>query len=128
MQLIKPLLGVFAVLGTWPNWERYFDLSRKGLKSSFFVLTLSLVPIWMIIYGVQSERARTLDEALILPDQAVDDYAQLDRLWVRAFGGLCLWFNSAGAVALYAVQRRFICDLSGIARGRYSARAKGSWI
>ena len=65
MQLIKPLIGIFAVLGTWPQWERYFDLSRKGLKISYAVLVLSFAPIWLIIYGVQFERARIFEQDVI---------------------------------------------------------------
>jgi len=52
MRMTKPLLGIFAVLGTWPNWESYFDLSRRGLKVSFGILTASLAPLWMIVYIV----------------------------------------------------------------------------
>jgi len=47
MQMIKPLLGVFAVLGTWPKWENYFDLSRRGQKVSFVALALSAVVIFI---------------------------------------------------------------------------------
>ena len=57
MQVTKPILGIFAVLGTWPNWENYFDLSRKGQKLSFALLALSLAPLWLVVYGIQSTRA-----------------------------------------------------------------------
>ena len=67
MQLTKPLLGIFAVLGTWPNWEAYFDLSRKGQKTSFIALALSLAPLWMVVYGMQTERARIADTEVSLP-------------------------------------------------------------
>jgi len=86
MQLIKPLLGIFAVIGSWPNWESYFDLSRKGLKSSFMILALSLVPIWLVIYGVQAERARAFDQDIILP--AVLPFVLIVGLWLFSFPAL----------------------------------------
>ena len=86
MQLIKPLLGIFAVLGTWPNWERYFDLSRTGLKKSFVVLALSLAPLWLVVYGIQSERARALEQDIILPE--ILPYILIVGLWLFSFSVL----------------------------------------
>ena len=83
MNPIPPILGLFAVLGTWPNWERYFDLSRKGLKASFVVLTLSLAPLWMVVRGVQTERARLLDQDLILPNAVA--YILIVSIWLFSF-------------------------------------------
>lgn len=67
MNPLKSLLGVMAVLGTWPNWEAYFDLSRRGLKVSFGVLAASLLPLWIMAQGVQLERARLLETDLAAP-------------------------------------------------------------
>lgn len=86
MRITKPLLGVFAVLGNWPNWEGYFDLSRKGLKSSFVVLLASLAPLWLIVLGVQSERARLLETELVLP--SVMAFGLIAGLWLLAFPAL----------------------------------------
>ena len=36
MRQFSYLIGVMAAIGRLPNWERYFDLSRRGLKYSFF--------------------------------------------------------------------------------------------
>jgi len=83
MQLIKPLIGIFAVLGTWPQWERYFDLSRKGLKISYAVLVLSFAPIWLIIYGVQFERARIFEQDVILPE--VLSFILIVGVWLFSF-------------------------------------------
>jgi len=67
MNPFKSLLGTFAVLGTWPDWESYFDLSRKGLKLSFVLLAASLLPLWMVAQGIQIERARVLDAEVASP-------------------------------------------------------------
>ena len=91
MQLIKPLLGIFAVLGTWPQWERYFDLSRSGLKRSFVALSLSLAPIWLIIHGIQSERAKGLEQDIILP--SVLSFILIVGVWLFSFPMLAYLFG-----------------------------------
>ncbi|MEP3654218.1 MAG: hypothetical protein ABJO36_04910 [Litorimonas sp.] len=86
MQLTKPLLGIFAVLGTWPNWEAYFDLSRKGQKTSFIALALSLAPLWMVVYGIQTERARITDTEVSLP--GLLPFVLIVGLWLFSFPAL----------------------------------------
>lgn len=86
MRITKPLLGVFAVLGNWPNWEVYFDLSRRGLKASFGGLTASLMPLWLVVLGVQTERARWADSDVILP--GVLPFVLVAGLWLFAFPAL----------------------------------------
>ncbi|MEP1229866.1 MAG: hypothetical protein ABJG88_04260 [Litorimonas sp.] len=49
---MKSFLGLFAVIGNWPNWESYFDLSRKGLKTSFIVLLFALPAYYIIISAI----------------------------------------------------------------------------
>lgn len=83
MNPFKSLLGLFAVLGTWPNWEGYFDLSRKGLKVSFVALTASLLPIWMMAQGVQIERARLLDVEVATPQ--ILPFLMTVGLWLFSF-------------------------------------------
>jgi len=83
MYLLRSCLGVFAVLGTWPNWEQYFDLSRKGLKLSFGVLVLSLAPLWLIAIVVQAERARILETELSTPN--VLAFVLTVGLWLFSF-------------------------------------------
>jgi len=63
MNLGKIFLGLFAVIGNWPNWESYFDLSRKGLKASFIALALALPAYYIFISGVYAEGARVQDIA-----------------------------------------------------------------
>ncbi len=86
MRLIKPLLGIFAVLGTWPNWESYFDLSRKGLKTSLAVLALSLAPLWVVVYGIQSERARMPEIEFTLPGAL--SFVLITGIWLFSFPAL----------------------------------------
>jgi len=80
---MSSILGVFAVLGTWPNWEGYFDLSRKGLKTSFAVLALSLAPLWLVIYGIQSERARAPDIEFTVPGAL--PFILIAGIWLFSF-------------------------------------------
>jgi len=68
MNPLRSCLGVFAVLGRWPNWERYFDLSRSGLKVSLIILALCLVPLWLVAWSFQSERASLLETDFVPPD------------------------------------------------------------
>lgn len=65
--LARYFTGVFAVIGTWPNWERYFDLSRNGLKASFVALALAVPPLYLIAYVAGQERARLLETEFVTP-------------------------------------------------------------
>jgi len=58
MNLMKSFLGLFAVIGNWPNWESYFDLSRKGLKASFILLLLALPAYYIFISAIYEQGAR----------------------------------------------------------------------
>jgi len=86
MNPVSSILGVFAVLGTWPNWERYFDLSRRGQKLSFVILALSLAPLWVVAYGIQVERAQRLGTDLSLPTAL--PFILIVGLWLFTFPGL----------------------------------------
>jgi len=81
--MTKPLLGIFAVLGNWPNWEGYFDLSRRGLKLSCAALMASLIPLWLVVYAVQVERAQFNETALSLP--GIIPYILIVGLWLFSF-------------------------------------------
>lgn len=86
MQLTKPLLGIFAILGTQPDWESYFDLSRKGQKRSFIFLAWSLVPLWMVAYGIQIERAARADSSVTLPPTL--PFVLIVGVWLFSFPAL----------------------------------------
>jgi len=61
MNLVKSFLGLFAVIGNWPNWEGYFDLSRRGLKLSFLVLMLALPAYYIFISAIYERRTDVLN-------------------------------------------------------------------
>jgi len=86
MTPLRSLLGVFAVLGTWPNWESYFNLSRKGQKVSFIILALSLLPLWVVACGIQMERAARTNAELSLP--GLMPFILIVGLWLFTFPGL----------------------------------------
>jgi len=86
MQLTKSILGIFAVLGTWPQWESFFDLSRKGQKISFIVLMLSLAPLWLVVYAIQAERAGVNGTEISLP--GLLPYSLIVGLWLLSFPAL----------------------------------------
>lgn len=83
MNPFKSLLGVFAVLGTWPNWESYFDLSRKGLKVSLIALAASLLPLWIVAHNIQVERARRLETEVVAPQLL--PFLVIVGLWLFSF-------------------------------------------
>ena len=109
MQFIKSILGVFAVLGTWPKWESYFDLSRKGQKISFIVLALSLAPLWLVVYGIQSERARIAGSELSLP--GVLPFILIVGLWLFSFPALAylvgMLFEKMDRVRVWTITRNW---------------------
>ncbi len=114
----NPLLGVFAVLGTWPDWEVYFDLSRKGLKISFLALVVSLVPFWRVVLGVQTERARLADVDVTLP--GVVPFALIASLWLFSFPALAyvagMYFEKMDSVRPWVITRNWtVLALASIA-------------
>lgn len=58
----NPVLGLFAVVGNWPNWEQYFDLSRGGLRTSFFVLLGCLPGIYLIADALSRAREVAVEQ------------------------------------------------------------------
>ena len=109
MQVTKPILGIFAVLGTWPNWENYFDLSRKGQKLSFAVLVLSLAPLWLVVYGIQSERAQASGTEMSLP--GVLPFCLILGLWLFSFPALAyligMIFEKMDRVRVWTITRNW---------------------
>ena len=109
MQVTKPLIGIFAVLGTWPKWENYFDLSRKGQKRSFAVLAFSLAPLWLVVYGVQSERALINGTDLVLP--GVLPFILIVGLWLFSFPALAyligMIFEKMDRVRVWTITRNW---------------------
>ena len=109
MNPLTSILGVFAVLGTWPKWESYFDLSRKGQKISFIVLALSLAPLWLVVYGIQSERARIAETDLSLP--GILPFILIVGLWLFSFPALAyligMIFERMDRVKIWTITRNW---------------------
>lgn len=121
MHLTKSILGIFAVLGTWPNWEQYFDLSRKGQKLSFVVLALSLFPLWMVAYGIQTERAAQAGAPVTLPPTL--PFVLIVGVWLFSFPALAyligMIFEKMDRVRTWTITRNWtvfwLSLLSGLA-------------
>ncbi len=114
----NPLLGVFAVLGAWPNWESYFDLSRKGAKISYIALVATLVPLWMVVYAVQTERAQLAGTDLSLPGLA--PFVLSVGLWLFSFPALAyligMIFEKMDRVRPWVITRNWtVFALAGLA-------------
>jgi len=138
MNPLRSCLGVFAVLGRWPNWERYFDLSRSGLKVSLFILALCLAPLWLVAWSIQLERASLLETDFVSPDLLsyvltvglllfsfpVDYYAQLVGFLSLGFNGGGLWIIFAWGPAFCHCQWHWLCRLYGRVSRGYSSRPK----
>lgn len=69
MNLAKLLTGCVKAIGRDGDWENYFDLSRKGLKTSFIALALSLPCYFVGATTVELARAKLLqdDAAVSVP-------------------------------------------------------------
>lgn len=60
MRPLSYLIGVMAAIGRLPNWERYFDLSRPGLRNSFLAQIFVLPAIYLIAEISTTGRAEML--------------------------------------------------------------------
>jgi len=60
MRQFSYLVGVMAAIGRLLNWEKYFDLSRRGLKGSFISQILTLPGLYLIAKLASEGRAELL--------------------------------------------------------------------
>lgn len=58
---MNPLLAVLGAVGTWPDWERFADRSRRGLAVSFAALLGVFPAFWFVAKAYEAERARQLN-------------------------------------------------------------------
>ena len=128
MKPLTSLLGIFAVLGTWPNWENYFDLSRKGQKVSFALLALSLAPLWFVVYGIQSVRAQASGAELSLP--GVLPFCLITGLWLFSFPALAyligMIFEKMDRVRVWTITRNWtVFGLSLLVGGAFGLVSLG---
>ena len=57
MNLPRLLTGCVKALGRNPEWERYFDFSKRALQQSFIAVALSLPFYYVCAAAVQNQRA-----------------------------------------------------------------------
>lgn len=60
MRQLSYLIGVMTAIGRLPKWERYFDLSRRGLKISYISQILALPGLYLIAKFAAEGRAELL--------------------------------------------------------------------
>ena len=58
---MRSLYGVFGAVGTWADWERFFDRSPSGLPVSFAALAVVFPALWLVVQVHEAERAKQLN-------------------------------------------------------------------
>jgi len=58
-----PLRGIYDVVMGRENWESQFDLSRRGLQKSFYLILLLFPAFYIFTYAIQKARAAALGQA-----------------------------------------------------------------
>ncbi|WP_298913050.1 hypothetical protein [uncultured Algimonas sp.] len=80
---MRPLYGVFGAVGTWPDWQRFFDLSRAGVVRSFLALLVCFPALWLVMTGLETRRAELAGTAA--PDFQVGPFILIVGLWLLSF-------------------------------------------
>lgn len=80
---MKPLLGVFGAVGSWPDWQRFFDRSQAGLIKSFLALIICFPALWLVMVGLETERASLAGTEP--PDFSPVPFAIIIGLWLASF-------------------------------------------
>lgn len=81
--MLTTLYGVFGIVGRWPRWRPFFDLSKDGAVRSFLGLIICYPALWMVLRGIETERARLADAPS--PDLSVPLFAVIITLWLGSF-------------------------------------------
>ncbi len=89
---MKSLYGVFGAVGTWPDWQRFFEIERGGMVRSFLSLLLCYPALWLVQTGIEAERARLLDTDV--PQGSVGLFIAIITIWLLSFTA------TAGATAM----------------------------
>lgn len=89
---MRPLFGVFGAVGRWPDWQRFFDLSRHGLIWSVLALLICFPSLWLVMVGLETERANLAGTSV--PEFRVLPFVAIIGLWLLSFP------VTAGLVAL----------------------------
>lgn len=80
---MKSLYGVFGAVGRWSDWESFFDRSRTGLITSFLALVLCFPALWLVMVGLETERAQLAGTDV--PDFRVVPFGLIIGLWLLSF-------------------------------------------
>ncbi|GLQ21819.1 hypothetical protein ACFFUB_05420 [Algimonas porphyrae] len=80
---MRTLYGVFGAVGHWTDWHRFFALSSQGLFRSCLALTLCFPALWLVLIGLETERARLADVAV--PDFRPGPFIAIIGLWLLSF-------------------------------------------
>lgn len=81
--MLKTLYGIFGIVGRWPHWRDYFRLDSSGLTRSFMAVLLCYPALWLVLTGIESERARLSGSEL--PDLSVGLFLLITALWIGSF-------------------------------------------
>lgn len=80
---MKSLYGVFGAVGRWPDWPRFFDRSRQGVIASFLALGLCFPALWLVMVGLETERAALAGTPI--PDFRIAPFVLIIGLWLLSF-------------------------------------------
>lgn len=80
---MKTLYGVFGAVGRWPDWQRFFDVSQSGLIKSVLGLGLCFPSLWLVMVGLETERARI--GGTDIPDFQLVPFLFIIGAWLLSF-------------------------------------------
>lgn len=81
--MFQTLYGILGIVGRWANWREFFDLSRQGMFRSLFALILCFPALWLILTGIETERARMSGQDA--PDISIPAFLVITTLWIGSF-------------------------------------------
>jgi hypothetical protein len=103
------LYGVFGAVGSWPDWQRFFDTSKAGLIRSFAALLVCFPALWLVMTGLETERAELAGTAV--PEFDVPTFAVIIGLWLASFtatsGTVAVLMRRAERLPLWWVARNW---------------------
>lgn len=80
---MKSLYGIFGAVGRWTDWVRFFDQSRTGLVRSFLALLVCFPALWLVMVGLETERAAVAGTDR--PDFDAMPFVIIIGLWLLSF-------------------------------------------
>ena len=106
---MRSLYGVFGAVGNWSDWERFFDRSQAGLITSFLALIICFPALWLVMVGLETERASLAGVAP--PDFQLLPFVVIIGLWLAAFpvtsGVIALLMRRTDRLSLWWISRNW---------------------